>query len=322
MIKYSIYKNFYKNILANDLGIGFPIQNIYKIPSLQRITMHNTSHAPLSKRGEIFSPWAASLVIGGRRGNLLVSKRSVSGFKLKENSLLGCSFSLRGEVLYQFLDKFLLETLPRELSNRPENWTPAMEWESIYSVGEFFFPCRGGKTVFPAAFPLKMEPLKMEPLKMEPLKMEPLKMEPLKMEPLKMEPLKMEPASSMSAKQPNADNPLSVGFFFGAASLPSLGRGVTPRLDERKEKTGLDIASITRGESSQHSYFLSPIEVQKKLSSQNKGVKSLSKEYNFGVSFCFSFRDLESSFHLFEYLRGFDITLLFSTSFKISFQKG
>jgi hypothetical protein len=289
MRKDSVYKNFYKNILVNDLGIGFPIQNLYNVPSLQRITLHNTSHAPLFKRGEIFSPWAASLLIGGRKGNLLVSKRSVSGFKLKEKSLLGCSLSFRGEPLYQFLDKFFVETLPRELSNRSENWTPALEWQSASSVAEFFVPCLGEKTPFSAVPALAI----MEDVR---------------------------PADTLLYRsmlgRVNTSNVRPANPF----SLEEREiKKVKLQFDELKEKTIGDVRSLSRYESSQHSSFLSPLELQKKLSGKRKtrGVKALSKEYNVGVRFCFSFQDLESCFHLFQHLRGFDITFLFSTSLKI-----
>jgi hypothetical protein len=373
MRKDSVYKNFYKNILANDLGIGFSIQNIYKVPSLQRITMHNTSHAPLSKRGEIFSPWAASLLIGGRRGNLLVSNKSVAGFKLKEKSLLGCSLSLRGDPLYQFLDKFLLETLPRELSNRAENWTPAMEWEFVYSVGEFFVPCIGEKTVFPAGPAVASQPLantgylqtSKSPVPGTMLQLphrrcvevhgnyslgllsppggasmgsfDVQRSSPNVSYTETSHATTLSPPESgyitVSIKRceeddvihfrgiehPTSEIPVPWKMLQPQLHLRCQGRGgAAPlglRFDQRKEKPGKEIFS---SESSQHSYGLSPIELERKLSGKSRGVKSLSKEYNLGVSFCFSFRELESSFHLFEYLRGFDITFLFSTIFKIS----
>ena len=314
MRKDSVYKNFYKNILVNDLGIGFPIQNLYNVPSLQRITLHNTSHAPLLKRGEIFSPWAASLLIGGRKGNLLVSKKSVSGFKLKEKSLLGCSLSFRGEPLYQFLDKFFVETLPRELSNRSENWTPALEWQSASSVAESFVPCFREKPPFTAvpALAIMQDVRPADPLLHRSM--------PASLSRVYIS--NVNPANHF--KKSDLPSPLQRSSPLGGKPNPiSLEerkmKKVKLQFGELKEKTIGDIRSLSRYESSQHSSFLSPLELQKKLSGKRKtrGVKALSKEYNVGVRFCFSFQDLESCFHLFQHLRGFDITFLFSTSLKI-----
>ncbi len=287
--------------------------------------MHNTSHAPLSKRGEIFSPWAASLLIAGRRGNLLLSKKSVSGFKLKENSLLGCCLSLRGESLYQFLDKFFLETLPRELSNRPENWTPAVEWESVCSVGEFFLPCIREKTVFPAVPALVIiDDMKTaNPLENMSLASpsQPFAAVPaVPAVPAEQELQELQQKQGQGVSSLSMSNARSISFK-GKPNPVSLGEGkrVTLPFGELKEKTSQDVESLSRCQTSQHSSFLSQIELEKKLSGKRKirGVKALSKQYNLGVRFCFSFRDLEYCFHLFQYLRGFDITLLFSTSLKV-----
>lgn len=316
MRKDSVYKNFYKNILANDLGIGFSIQNLYKVSKLQRITMHNTSHAPLSKRGEILSPWAASLLLSGRRGKLLVSKRSVAGFKLKEKSLLGCSLSLRGDPLYQFLDKFLLETLPRELSNRPENWTPALEWEFVDSVGEFLLPSPGVKTGFPAVSAVASQPA-FTPGKSVHSSDPPL---------LGGVTSKMKLGPKMRLKQPlhlqcNGYQPgaASQGGDFNSGKVTGIHPG------KRGKFSGCEVGNskdVTHTISAWRSCNIEDVtaELEKKHSKSGEE-KTLSKEYNLGVSFIFSFRDLEPCFHLFQYLRGFDITFLFSTSFTISSPK-
>jgi hypothetical protein len=141
MKKDSVSKNFYTKILTDDLAIAFSVKNISKIPRLHKICLHNTSSATLKKREELFSPWVASLILGGTRAGLLFSKKSVSGFKLKEKSLLGCSVNLRRYFLYRFLDLLMVETLPRELSTRSDNWGLPMTWEYFSSLGELFLPC-------------------------------------------------------------------------------------------------------------------------------------------------------------------------------------
>lgn len=239
MKKESVYKNFYTKILADDLAIAFSVKNISKIPHLHKISFHNTSSATLKKKEELFSSWVAFLILGGGRGRLLYSKRSVSGFKLKEKSLLGCSLNLRGHFLYRFLDLFMVETLPRELSTRSQIWGFRKTWEFSSSLGEFFSPCLVAKDLSPTPVTPFRSPTSLRCCRMQ-------------------------------------------GCF--SSSLT------------RKTLKGLHCKEILE------------VQIRKKV---------LSKEFNVGIRERFSFRDLESFFHLFEQLKGFDINFLFSNSLQI-----
>jgi hypothetical protein len=406
MKKNSVYKNFYKNILSNDIGLAFPVENIYKVPRLQKITIHNTSNQPLLKRGEIFSPWAASLLFGGRRGKLLVSKKSVAGFKLKEKTLLGCCLTLRKEGLYRFLDLLLLETLPRELITRQENWIPGMEWDSLFSLGEFILPLRfalGIKDVRPGSGKDRRSLLPQKDLftavspKTPITEVGPFLYIPLpkglthlydvnnnsnllnsqleipfndqpsnsiddweKLENKAGEGRDSVPAGKYGRKLLKGNREFSFSMLKGKRgrienSLPiEKGIPIEKRIPfvsthysrvcsfpQRGSTSSMCYpfgeSRTTGGESSISPLFLSSTELRKRISetpyrwkmcnpkerdsarSLFQGTrKPLSKEYNLGVEFPFSFRELESSFHLFEELKGFDIAFLFSTPLKIS----
>nr|SAI75986.1 50S ribosomal protein L5 (mitochondrion) [Botryococcus braunii Showa] len=114
--KGGVTKTHYKNLFCSDFVIGFPIQNRLQIPCLERLVLHNTSKAAVIKKDGVLSPWAALSLLSGQRGKLLLSKKSVAAFKVRQGNLLGCKGDLRGDILFSFLDKFIFETLPREIT--------------------------------------------------------------------------------------------------------------------------------------------------------------------------------------------------------------
>jgi len=116
--KGGVAKTHYKTLFCSDFVIGFPIQNRLQIPCLEKLVLHNTSKAAVVKKDGVLSPWAALSLLSGQRGKLLLSKKSVAAFKVRQGNLLGCKGDLRGDILFSFLDKFIFETLPREITTR------------------------------------------------------------------------------------------------------------------------------------------------------------------------------------------------------------
>jgi large subunit ribosomal protein L5 len=52
-------------------------------------------------------------IISGQKPIATLSKKAIAGFKLRENQPIGCKVTLRGENMYNFLDKLISITLPR-----------------------------------------------------------------------------------------------------------------------------------------------------------------------------------------------------------------
>jgi hypothetical protein len=125
-----VTENHYKTLFCFDFAIAFPLSNPMSLPSLEKILLHNTSKSVLTRKGRLLPAWAALSSLTGQRGKLLFSKKSVAAFKVRRGNLLGCKVDLRGERLYQFLDKLIYETLPREMGtgvSSPRARTPSFD---------------------------------------------------------------------------------------------------------------------------------------------------------------------------------------------------
>jgi large subunit ribosomal protein L5 len=52
-------------------------------------------------------------IITGQKAKITVARRSVSGFKLREGNAIGCMVTLRGQRMYEFLDRLISIVIPR-----------------------------------------------------------------------------------------------------------------------------------------------------------------------------------------------------------------
>jgi ribosomal protein L5 len=150
-----VTENHYKTLFCFDFAIAFPLSTPMSLPSLEKILLHNTSKSVLTRKGRVLPAWAALSSLTGQRGKLLFSKKSVAAFKVRRGNLLGCKVDLRGERLYQFLDKLIYETLPREMGtgvNSPRALTPSFDSKglgrTLYTEsvnGKRRVPSKGGR---------------------------------------------------------------------------------------------------------------------------------------------------------------------------------
>ncbi len=94
--------------LAKALGVKNPMQ----VPRMQKIVVNMGVNAEVDK--DTYKSIAESLVaITGQRHAPCKAKRSVSNFKLREGMTIGAKVTLRGDRMYDFLERLVNATLPR-----------------------------------------------------------------------------------------------------------------------------------------------------------------------------------------------------------------
>ena len=106
-------KNDYKNLVVPKLITQFEYKNIHEIPKLEKI--HISSGLGLNAQNRVFLQKAIEEIrlITGQQPIITKSKKSIAGFKIRENVPLGLSVTLRREKMYSYLERFIKLVLPR-----------------------------------------------------------------------------------------------------------------------------------------------------------------------------------------------------------------
>jgi large subunit ribosomal protein L5 len=103
------YLNEIRPAIAKELGIT----NAMAIPRLEKIVV-NMGLGEATQNVKIMDPLVADLAsISGQKPIITKAKKSIAAFKLREGMPIGAMVTLRGEKMYEFLDRLITIALPR-----------------------------------------------------------------------------------------------------------------------------------------------------------------------------------------------------------------
>ncbi len=103
------YENEIKGAIAKELGI----QNVMAIPKLEKIVI-NMGLGEATQNVKIMDPLVADLAaIAGQKPVITKAKKSIAAFKLREGMPIGAMVTLRGDAMFEFLDRLISIALPR-----------------------------------------------------------------------------------------------------------------------------------------------------------------------------------------------------------------
>ncbi len=90
----------------------FSYKNIMQAPSLEKIVVHVTL-GEITQNIKLLDVIEKELaVITGQKPIITKSKKAIAGFKLRKGMPLGCKVTMRGERMYEFLDRLISAVLP------------------------------------------------------------------------------------------------------------------------------------------------------------------------------------------------------------------
>ena len=106
-------KDYYKNDVAPALMKKFSYKSVMQIPKLDKIVI-NVGCGEARDNAKVIDAIAGDLAaITGQRPVVCKAKKSVANFKLREGMNIGAKVTLRGERMYEFLDRLFNVALPR-----------------------------------------------------------------------------------------------------------------------------------------------------------------------------------------------------------------
>ena len=106
-------KEKYEKTIVSDLMSKHNYKNVMEVPKLEKIVV-NIGCGDATSNSKLLEAAMNDLeTITGQKPVATKAKKSIAGFKLREGQAIGCKVTLRGENMYNFLDKLISITLPR-----------------------------------------------------------------------------------------------------------------------------------------------------------------------------------------------------------------
>lgn len=106
-------KQEYKDKVVSALSEEFGYKNIMQVPKLKKIVISKGVGAAVADKKLIDYAIDELTKISGQKAVATLSKKDVSSFKLRRGMPIGVRVTLRGERMYEFLDRLVTTALPR-----------------------------------------------------------------------------------------------------------------------------------------------------------------------------------------------------------------
>ncbi|MAX01656.1 MAG: 50S ribosomal protein L5 [Cryomorphaceae bacterium MED-G11] len=106
-------KEEYSSKIVNELKDKLDLTNIMQVPSLEKIIISRGVGAAVSDKKLIDHAVEELTLISGQKAIATLSKKDVASFKLRKGTPIGAKVTLRGDRMYEFLDRLITIALPR-----------------------------------------------------------------------------------------------------------------------------------------------------------------------------------------------------------------
>jgi len=107
-----LYTQFKKEVLQK-LKKDFEYTNDLAVPKLTKITINVGVGEAVNDRKRLDDVVNSVATITGQKPVITTARKSISNFKLREGMPIGCKVTLRGKIMYEFLDRLINLALPR-----------------------------------------------------------------------------------------------------------------------------------------------------------------------------------------------------------------
>ena len=106
-------KERYENEIVKSLMTKFNYSSVMQVPAMEKIVINIGVGDAVSNSKLLDEAVEELTLISGQKPVITRAKKSIAGFKLREGMPIGCKVTLRGERMYEFLDKLISISLPR-----------------------------------------------------------------------------------------------------------------------------------------------------------------------------------------------------------------
>jgi large subunit ribosomal protein L5 len=106
-------KQEYKDRVISALKDEFGYKNVMQVPKLEKIVLSRGVGAAVSDKKLVDYAVDELSKVTGQKAVSTISKKDVASFKLRKGMPIGAKVTLRGEKMYEFLDRLITSSLPR-----------------------------------------------------------------------------------------------------------------------------------------------------------------------------------------------------------------
>jgi large subunit ribosomal protein L5 len=106
-------KQEYNERIVNNLKETFGYKSVMQVPKLEKVVLSRGVGAAVSDKKLIDHAIDELTMITGQKAIATISKKDVASFKLRKGMPIGAKVTLRGERMYEFLDRLVTTALPR-----------------------------------------------------------------------------------------------------------------------------------------------------------------------------------------------------------------
>lgn len=134
--------DYYKSDVVSELTKQFDYKTIMQVPRIEKITLNMGVGEAISDKKLLENAAADMAAISGQKPLITKARKSVAGFKIREGYPIGCKVTLRGERMWEFLERLICISVPRIRDFRGLN-AKAFDGRGNYSMGvreQIIFP--------------------------------------------------------------------------------------------------------------------------------------------------------------------------------------
>ena len=135
-------KDIYRSEIAPKLKEELGLDNVMEVPRVTKITMNMGVGEAVGDKKVLENAVADMQKIAGQKPVVTKSRKSIAGFKIRDGWPIGCKVTLRGEHMWEFLDRLIAISIPRIRDFRGLNGK-SFDGRGNYSMGvreQIMFP--------------------------------------------------------------------------------------------------------------------------------------------------------------------------------------
>ncbi|GAB4120763.1 MAG: 50S ribosomal protein L5 [Sideroxydans sp.] len=105
--------DYYKNTVVPQLMKQFGYKSVMEVPRIEKITLNMGVGEAVADKKVMDHAVADMQKIAGQKPVVTKSKKSIAGFKIRENYPVGCKVTLRRDRMFEFMDRLVTIAIPR-----------------------------------------------------------------------------------------------------------------------------------------------------------------------------------------------------------------
>ncbi|MBL6738033.1 MAG: 50S ribosomal protein L5 [Litoricola sp.] len=103
----------YKEKVVPELLKEFAYKNVMQVPRVKKITLNMGVGEAVADKKQIENAVRDMTAIAGQKPVVTKARKSIAGFKIRDGWPIGCKVTLRGEHMWEFLDRLIAISIPR-----------------------------------------------------------------------------------------------------------------------------------------------------------------------------------------------------------------